>query len=901
VAKVYFDYFPVLNLSTLRSYSMRWLAQLITRRRRYDELSETIREHLDEKIADLMDRGMTREEAEQTAHREFGNVTRIEERSREVWRWAELENLWADVKFAFRQSGRNPGFAATVILTVALGIGLNTAMFSVINAVLLKPLGYHDPDRLVLPSSSVTPIHFDDLISSARSYEGLGAYSGREDLALSGDGQPEMLKGARVSGNFLDILGVKPLLGRSFLPSEDKPGAPAVAMISEELWKGRFGGAPSVIGHSVTLAGTAYTVIGVLPQNFHFPSAGNDVWLTRPSEWSVLKPESRRISPILQVFGRLKPGVSISQAGAELLLIDQQYETAHPGMLDSDKTIARLWNRPPIHLVFLKNQLVSNIRSELWMLFGAVGLVLLIVCANIASLLLARATTRSREFAVRAAIGAGRERIIEQLLTESLLLSFMGGTIGIALAWIGVRMVRSMTALGLPRSGEIRIDGMVLLFAVALSLFTGILFGLAPSLSASRPNLVGVLQGSGEGANIAGRKPGFLRLNSRSLLVAGQVALSTVLLIGAALLIESLARVYRVDPGFQASNVLTMSIALSPTRYNTDQKEAAFYDSLLERIRALPGVKSAATTTALPMTPYPMAQVQVVGREAEKHPLAMILSVSPQYFQVMNIPLRRGREFSAHDDFQALPAAIISESMAHRFWPQYPGGPDPIGQHILIGSHSKPTEIVGIAADTREYKLTMEPGLGVYLSSSQQPAQSVSLAIRTENDPLLFVNAVRNQILELDRDQPVSAVASMSQVVDASEGQLSVMMILLGIFAAAAMIIAVVGLYGVIAYSVTQRTKEIGIRKALGARHGNILVLVVTHGLRIALFGLMLGICGALALTQVLRGLLFEVSPTDPVTFIGIVFLFVSVSLMASYFPAQRAASVDPMRALRSE
>lgn len=880
---------------------MSWLKQMFTRRRRYDELSESIREHVDEKIADLIDRGMTREQAEQTARREFGNVTRIEERSREVWRWSRLENFWADIKFAFRQFSRNRSFTITVVLTVALGIGLNTAMFSVIDAVLLTPLGYRDPNRLVLLSSSVTPIHFDDLLSSAKSYEGIGAYSGREDLALSGDGQPEVLKGVRVSGNFLDILGIKPLLGRSFLPSEDKPGAPAVAMISEKLWKGRFDGAPSVIGRSVMLAGTAYTIIGVLPPNFHFPSAGNGVWLTRPSEWSVLKPESRRISPILQVFGRLKPSATISQADAELTLIDRQYETTHPGMLDTDKTIARLWNRPPIHLVLLKNRLVSSIRSELWMLFGAVGLVLLIVSANIASLLLARATTRSREFAVRAAIGAGRGRIIVQLLTESLLLSFTGGTIGVALAWGGVRMVHDMKALDLPRSGEIRIDGMVLMFAASLSLLAGILFGLAPSLSASRPNLVGVLQGSGEGANVAGHKPGLLRLNSRSLLVAGQVALSTVLLIGAALLIKSLARIYRVHPGFDTSNVLTMSMSLSPTRYNTDQKEAAFYHSLIDSISALPGVKSVATTSALPLTPYPMAQVQVTGRGAEKHPLAMILSVSPQYFQVMHIPLKRGREFSIDDDSQTLPVAIINDSMARRFWPQYPHGPSPIGQHILIGSHSKPTEVVGIVADTRNYKLTEDPGLGVYLSSSQQPARSVALAIRTEEDPLLFVNAVRNRILELDRDQPVSAVASMGEVVDASEGPLSVMMALLGIFAAAATMIAVVGLYGVIAYSVTQRTREIGIRKALGAQQGNILMLVVAHGVRIALLGLTLGICGALALTHILEGLLFEVSPTDPMTFIGIAFLFVSVSLIASYFPARRAASVDPMQALRSE
>jgi len=880
---------------------MRWLKQLFSRRRRYDDLSQEMQQHLEEKIEALIAGGMPREEAVHAARRAFGNPTLLEQRSREVWMWPLVESLWADLKFAFRQFGRNRGFAITVILMIALGIGLNTAMFSVVRAILLKPLGYRDPNRLVVLSSSVTPIHFDEMASSVRSYAGLGAYSGSENLALSGDGQPEVLKGERVSSNFLDILGVRPLVGRSFLPSEDGPGAPAVAMISAELWRRRFNGAVSVIGRSVTLAGRAYIIIGVLPSKFHFPSAGTDVWLTRPSEWSVLKPESRRISPILQVFGRLKPGIDISTANAELLLLDRQYQTAHPGMLDTDKTVARLWKRPPIHLLFLKNQLVSGIRSKLWLLFGAVGLVLLIVCANIASLLLARATSRSREFAIRAAIGAGRHQIVRQLLTESLLLSFIGGAIGIALAEAGVRVARSMTALDLPRSGGIAIDGPVLLFAVALSLFTGLLFGLAPSLSASSPNLAGVLQGNGEGANFTGQKPAFLRLNSRSLLVAGQMALSTVLLIGAALLIESLAHVYRVNPGFQASHLLTMSLTPSPARYGTAQKKAAFYGAILGHIETLPGVSAAATTTALPLTPYPMAQVQVTGTVAEKRPLAMILSVTPRYFQVMSIPLRRGREFNSHDIAGAVPVAIINDSMARHFWPQYPGGASPIGQHILIGSHSKPTEIVGVVADTRAYKLTEEPGLGVYLSSDQQPPQSATLVIRTEGDPLLFVNAVRNQILRLDRDQPVSAITSMNQVVDASEGQLRVMMILLGIFAATATIIAVVGLYGVIAYSVTQRAKEIGIRKALGAQRGNILSLVVGHGLRLALFGLVLGICGALALTRVLQGLLFQVSPTDPATYIGIAFLFVAVTLVASFIPARRAASIDPMQALRAE
>ncbi len=887
-------------MKTLRAFWIR-LCGLLGRSRTEDDFQSELESHIAMDTEEGMRAGLSREEARRQALIRLGGVEQARQAYRERATLPWIESLLRDVRYALRQLRKSPGFAITAILTISLGIGLNTAMFSVIRAVLLKSLDYNDPDRLVLPSSSITPIHFEEMRASARSYEGLGAYSGKEDLALSGDGQPEVLKGARVSGNFLDILGVKPLLGRSFLPSEDTPGGPAVAMISAELWQRRFNRNPSIIGRSVTLAGAAYTIIGVLPPKFHFPSTVMDVWLTRPSEWSVLNPQSRHISPILQVFGRLKRGVDISQANAELALIDRQYEAAHPGMLDTDKSIARLWNRPPIHLVFLKNHLVSDIRSKLWLLFGAVGLVLFIVCANIASLLLARATARSREFAVRAAIGAGRWRIIGQLLTESILLSFMGGAFGIAIAALAVKIVRRMTELDIPRSGEITIDSTVLLFAAVLSFLTGLLFGLTPALSASQSDLAGVLRGSGEGANHSRQKSRFARVNLRSMFVIGQVALSTVLLIGATLLIESLARVYRVDPGFKASNLLTMSLTPSSTRYGTEQKRTAFYNTLIEHIDAIPGVTSAAITTALPMTPYPMAQVQVASRSEDKRPLAMVLNITPQYFQTMKIPLKRGRGFNAQDDARAIPVAVINESLARHFWPQSTGGAQAIGQHILIGSHTTPIEVVGIVADTREYKLTEGPSPGVYLSSMQHPPKSAMLVIRTEGHPLSFGNTVRNAISGLDHDQPIAEVASMNTVVDASEGQLRMMMTLLGAFAVAATIITVVGLYGVIAYSVVQRTKEIGIRMALGAQHGNIRAFIFGHGLRLVLGGLLLGISGALALTRVLQGLLFQISASDPTTYIGIAFLFVTVSFAACYFPARRAASIDPMRALRAE
>jgi putative ABC transport system permease protein len=808
-----------------------------------------------------------------------------------------ISALLQDVRYALRQLRRNPGFTSVALLTLTLGIGANAAMFSVIYAILLKPLQYREPDRVVLVADGATPIRFDEMKAATQSYTEVAAYTGPEDMALSGMAEPEVLKGARASANFLHILGVTPLLGRSFLPEEDKRGGPDVVMISAELWQRRFGGDRLIVGKTVKLAGTTRTIIGVLPAGFEFPFSGADVWLTKPSEWSVLSAESRPLSPFLAIFGRLKPGVSIHQATAELAVLDRQYATAHPGMLDTKPD-------SPGNVQPFKESLVSDIRSELWMLFGAVGFVLLIVCANIASLLLARATSRSRELAVRAAIGAGRGRIIGQLLAESLLLSLLGGALGVALAAFSLRGIRSMTFLDLPRAGEIRMDGAVLGFALALSVITGILFGLIPALAASGQDLAGVLRGSGEAANATGSRT-MLRFGPRGLLVVGQVALSIVLLIGATLLIESLARVYRVDPGFQTSHLLTMNISLSPTRYDTDEKKAAFYTELVEHAEALPGVRSAAVTLTLPMADTWMgAPLQLAGappKELNERPIGIIQDITPDFFRTLGISPKRGREFAAHDNKQSVPVAIVNENLARLFWPQYPSGANPVGQHIFIGSDAHPTEIVGIVANVRHSGRDDNPKPEVYLPIAQKPPGSAMLAVRTDGNPLAFSNAVRSQVLALDRDQPVSAVSTMDQLVEASEGQLRLMMTLLGTFAAAAALLAIVGLYGVVSYSVVRRTKEIGIRRALGAQRGNILMLVAGQVISLTLAGVLVGVCGAFALTRLLQDILFQISATDPVTFIGISILFVLVGVAASYLPARRAAKVDPMVALRYE
>ena len=881
----------------------RRISNLFSRSKADREVDAEIASHIEMRTADNIAAGMSPEEARRDALLRFGNPAVMKERVAAADAALVLERISSDLLYAVRQLVKNPAFFVGIVLTVSLGIGANTAMFSVIRAVLLKPLAYHDPNRLVLITGGATPIRFEEMTASSRSYTGIGAFvTGHEDVALSGSGQPEVLKGARVSANFLDILGVKPLLGRGFLPPEDRPGAPNVAMISAELWQRRFDGRPSLLGRAITLEGAPYTIVGILPAGFQFPNLKTDVWLTRPSEWPAIPPASRRISPILHVFGRLKPNVSIRQANAELVVTHRRYDLAHPGMLDSSQNLARIWNRDPDHVDLFKDQLVSDIRSKLWLLFGALGLVLLIVCANVVSLLLARATSRSQEFALRAAIGAGRGRIIAQLLTESILLASIGGALGVVLAGGSLAGIRTMTALHLPRAGEIGIDGAVLGFATILSLMTGILFGLLPARYASRPNLEALLRGSGEGAGSTGVKPMFLRFSPRALLVAGQVALSTVLLIGAALLIESLDHAYRVDPGFEAGNILTMSFSLPSARYDTDEKRSRFYKDLIGRVETLPGVKSAGLTLTLPMAGFAMSPVAVIGQpetELNQRPLGIVEFITTEYLKTMKIALKRGRQFTIHDDLESPPVAIIDERMAHRFWPQYPGGPNPVGQHILIGAHSKPTEIVGIVSHIRQRSLDKEPRPGVYLSLAQQPPASAMLAVKTEGDPLSFAGAVRGKVLAIDRDQPVSAVASMNEVVDASVGQLRAMTTLLGMFAGVATLIAIVGLYGVVAYSVAQRTKEIGIRRALGAQRADILTLVVRDGLRLALGGVLLGLSGAFALTRALQGLLFQIKTTDPLTFVSTAFTFVLVAAIASFIPARRAAAIDPLTSLR--
>ena len=809
---------------------------------------------------------------------------------------SKTQAIRQDTLYALRTMSKRPAFAMTAVLTLALAIGGNTAIFTVIRAVLLKPLDYGDPDRLVRISGGATPTRFREMKAAAGSFSGLGTFTGLEDLTLTGGTEPEILRAARVSAGFFQILGVEPLRGRDFRPEEDSAGGPPVAMISAELWRRHFSEDPQIIGKTAIFSGTAYTIVAVVPPRFQFPVPRLDVWLTAPAENPMIPPKSRALSPFLTIFGSLKPAVTLEQANAELQVIRRQYAAAHPAMLDAKP-------KTPVELTPMKDELVANVRSMLWMLFGAVALVLLIACANIASLLLERATSRSREFAIRAALGAARSRLIGQLLAESVLLALLGGAVGVLLASWSLQLVPHLSAFQLPRAGEVRMDGIVLGFALALSVATGVLFGLAPSLGASRTDLISVLRAAGGTANQSSRTGFIARLSARGLLSVGQVALSIVLLIGVALLMESIAHLRGVKLGFNPRNLFTTQVTLSPVRYDTERKRARFFEELLQRVESMPGVRSATVAWVLPMMGFPGIPVQDASKpplKLNERPIAKYLPVSPGYFSTLGISLRRGRAFNERDREDSQRVAIIDENLARRLWPNYPSGPDPVGQRLLVGAvNPRPAEIVGIAANVRQLLEDSIWPETVYTAFTQGPQPSAVFAMRVTGDPLTFTRAVREQVQALDPNQPIGSVRTMDDLVEAQVGQRRLLSILLGLFAAMALLLALIGIYSVIAYSVSQRTQEMGIRRALGAQQSDILRLVIGQGLGLALVGIAIGLGGAFALTRVMKTLLFQVSATDPLTFACIALLFLLVALAASFIPARRASRIDPMAALR--
>jgi predicted permease len=808
----------------------------------------------------------------------------------------------SDTRYGLRALTRNPAFGIVAIVILAIGIGANTAMFSVLHSVLVRPLAYPDSDRVVFIGRVnagrgvwLSLPRVDAMRPAVTSFTGVGAYfaNPNEDVTFAGRGEPEVLRGARVSANFLDILEVRPALGRSFRPDEDAPGGAPVALISTELWRQRFGAAPSIEGLTATLNSVPHAVIGVLPSGFRFPFPDVDVWLTQPNQTPTLPAQFRACCVALMGFARLKPGVSLEQARADLDVATAQYEAARPGALDAGA----------LRIAPLKDELTTSVSTMLWMLLAAVGFVLLIACANVATLLMERATSRAQELALRSALGARRGRLIRQLVTESLVLSVSGGALGLLLTWGVIGFLTRSSAFALPRADEVAISGTTLLFTLAVSLVTGLLFGMVPALRILTPRLFHRLRQSG---STTAESHGRIRrsFSPRGTLVVVQVALSLVLLVGAALMMKSLAQLAGVDSGFPTEGLLTARVPLPAARYDSAEKRAAFFERLAREIEALPSIRGVAVTRGLPATVTLATNLQIVGQEIPDpgHVGLVLQTVTPGFFDVLGVRVARGREFTPRDNTPTSAAvAIVNESFARRFWPSYPQGLDPIGRRITVPIVRKePFEIVGVVADVRQSGPSGEMSPQFYVPNAQYPPQSAYLAVRADGDPAQSMPAVREAVRRVDPDQSIADVRTMDEILDRSVGRQHMAANLLGAFAGTALLLALVGLYGALAYSVTQRTQEIGIRRALGAGRLAVLGMVMGQALRLTLIGVALGLAAAFALTEGLKSFLFGVSATDPATFAGMAALFVIVAILAALIPAWRAARIDPMNALRA-
>ncbi len=809
-----------------------------------------------------------------------------------------MKTLWQDVRYGARMLLKHPGFTVVAVLALALGIGANMAIFSVVNAVILRPLPYKDPERLVTILGTAPKLDIDvfpvsgpdfvDWRNQNHVFERLAAMEEASFNLTGAGGEAERVSSTSASAELFPLLGVNASLGRTFSNEEEAAGRNKVAVLSNGLWQRRFGANPALIGQTIMLSGEAYAVIGVMPPTFHFPEGDTDTNVWVPLDVTAGETGKRGHRNLI-VVGRLKKGVTLQQAQTEMEGISQRLAAQYPGS-NGD------WD---VKVSSLQALLTEDIEPALLVLFGAVGFVLLIACANVANLQLARAAARQKEIAIRLALGASRARLVRQFLTESVLLALMGGAVALLFALWGIDALVAALPEGVPRAEQIGLDRSVLGFTLLISLVTGILLGLAPAWQGTKPDLT---EGLKEGGKFL--MGGARRNRVRSLLVIGEVALSLLLLIGAGLMMKSFYRLREVKPGVDPHNVVTMQINLPQTKYAKDYKQANFFQEVLERISALPGVVSAGATTNLPFIDDSQSDFSIEGRPDAKTPkdalIASYDSVSPDYFRATGIPIVKGRDFTVQDRNGALPVAVISETMAHRFF----GGEDPIGLHIRRGDSedNKPwMTIIGIAGDVRRYGLAERLRPEIYYPYLQQPQAAMSLVVRTAADPLSITPAVRHEVLAVDKDQPVYDIKTMDSLLAQSIASNRLSVWLLGLFAALALLLASIGIYGVIAYSVTQRTHEIGIRMALGASQRDVLKLVVGQGMILTLVGIAIGLVGAFALTRLMASLLFTVSATDPVTFAGISALLAFVALIACYIPARRAMQVDPMVALRHE
>jgi putative ABC transport system permease protein len=884
---------------------LQGLRSLFQKRRVEQELNKEFQFHIDMEIEKNMRRGMSREEAHRTALRSFGGVEQVKEECRDVRAFELIETLWQDIRFGGRILIKNPGFTLVAVLTLALGIGANTAIFSVIYGVLLRPLPYQKDAQLVVlsqqaPKANVNNVpfsvkEFSDYKERNQTLESMVEYHSMQFILLS-KGEPERVQTGVVSAEFFDFLGVKPLLGRTFLPGEDQPGAEPVLILSYGYWQRSHGGDPSVVGKTFKMNDRAHTVVGVLPQIPQYPNE-NDVYMPtsacpfRSSERTVQNRNARMVN----VFGRLKPGATVDQAKGDILKIADQLRQEYPDSYPSNRGYSAT-------LSPLREELTNRARPTLLILLGTAGLVLLIACANVANLALARLFQREREMAVRAALGAGRSRLIRQLLTESTLLSIAGGALGLLLATAGLKLLVAFAARFTTRAGEISIDGSVLLFTLIVSILTGLAFGAMPALSSEKNLITALKEGSGRSTMGARRE----RL--RSLLLISQVAVSFMLLIVSGLLLRSLIKLQQVDPGFNPEKVLTMRISLNWSKYTEAGHVRAFFNPLLEKIKSQPGVTSAAVAFTFPLSSSGPAnritgplnrQFQIEGKstaEGELQPVADFRVVSPDYFQTLNVPLLKGRTFNDLDSEQAPKVALINRSLSRHRW----GDEDPVGRRISLDNGETWTTIVGVVGDVKQYGLDKDSTDELYLPFAQNPAVT-SILVRTVADPMSIAAQVREAVYSIDPEQPVAEVQTLEQVRESSLDAPRLTAILLGLFSGVALTIMATGIAGVMALSVSQRTHEIGIRMALGATQLDVLVMVLRQGMRLIVIGLSLGIAGALAATRLMSSLLFGIEPTDPLTFVAVSMVLITVAAISCLLPARRVTAIDPMIALRTD
>jgi len=805
-----------------------------------------------------------------------------------------MQALFRNLRFAARILGKSPAFMVATILTLALGIGANTAIFTVTSALLLRPFPYRDPEQLVsivakdrTTDRGGTLLRYELLRDLNQSFQSVAVWT-NDNLNLTGSGDPLQVPITRVSPGFFPMLGVQPQLGRAFTEEEGRPEGKPVVILSDSIWRSRFHADRNIIGRAITLDTMPYTIVGVLPPNARFPFIGpSDIWTPRYFEYSLMSTQRLRMGVgYLEMAGRLRPDVTLARANAELAVLNQRYREQNPAAPDADPAVVMTAES-------LRELVVGNVRGKVLVLSAAVAVVLLIACANVASLLLSRALARRREIAVRTALGASRGIIVRQLLTESMFLALVAGVLGVGLSWLATRALVSWGAGQLPPGIPIGIDLRVLLFTLAISIFAGILFGTVPALHLARANPNTALRDEGRGVSV-----GHTRTQMKNLLVVGQVALSLLLFIGAGLLLHSFVRLLRVDPGFESQNVLTMNVSLPTVKYAKPEQQTAFFDELLRRVSALPGVRNAAISATLPLSWKRITPVLPEGQPdvpLPQRPFIDIEAISPQWFQTMRVPIRGGRQFTAADNAQAPKVVIVNETFARRFWPDQ----NAVGKHIVVGRGPAPAEVVGVAADIKNNGLEQDTQAQLYLPFPQLPWGDMNLLLRTVVPPLGMTSAVRAQVASLDPDQPITNIQTVDELVDHSRSQPRFIMLLLGVFSGTALALAIIGIYGVLSYSVAQRRQEFGIRLALGAEHGDLLRLVVRQGLWLAIAGIAVGVAAALLLTHLMSSVLYKVSARDLTTFVLTPAVFLGIALVASYLPARRATKVNPIEALR--